>query len=80
MPAPSAEITTNTRMVAVVAVPVAQVIHSAVAIDIITTCAQIKTVRRSWRSDSDPARGPMTVAGKNAANALTPTSAVEWVS
>ena len=47
MPAPSAEMTTSTRMLAVVAAPVAHVIHSAVAITIITTCAQINTLRRS---------------------------------
>jgi len=80
IPAPSAEITTHTRMVAVVATPVAHVIQSAVAIDIINPCAQSSTVRRSCRSESDPASGPITVAGKKAAKALTPTSAVEWVS
>src|SRR5689334_2584292 len=79
-PVPSAEITTKTRMLAVVAVPVAHVIHNAAAIAIITTCAQIRTRRRSCRSLSEPASGLTTVAGKNARNALSPTSAVECVS
>ncbi len=47
MPEPRPEITTMPRMIGVVATPEAHVAHRAVAIAIITTWAQISTVRRS---------------------------------
>ena len=80
MPAPRPEITTQPRIRGVVAAPVDQSSHRTVAMTMARAWAQISNQRRSWRSASDPASGPTTVAGKNAQNALTPTSAVEWVS
>ena len=63
-----------------VATPVTQMPHSASADAMSTTCDSSRMVRRSWRSASAPASGPTTVAGKNVANAPTPTHTVEWVS
>src|SRR3954447_3435883 len=79
IPEPIAPTTTQSTMSPGEFVPPTQTPHSASALSIMTTCETSSTVRREWRSASDPASGPTTVAGKNVQKAPTPTHTVEWV-
>ena len=80
MPAPTAPTVTQPTMSGGVATPLTQMPQSANALAMSTTCEHRRTVRREYRSASEPASGPTIVAGKNVQKAPTPTHTVEWVS